>query len=210
MHATTESAGLADFRHVADAITTIVVRSMPYRLLGASPCVGWTRRDVLNHMVGGADLFAAAARGEASPFPDWSDMPDWLGSDPAGAYRQAADRALAAYSSPGVLAGAVMMPWGEMPAPFALAMLTSDHVAHSWDLTRGSGVVVCIDDAVIETALATACASISPEFRQAGFYRLEQTVFDGASPLERLAAFTGRTVDPIGGATRTAVMAITD
>jgi uncharacterized protein (TIGR03086 family) len=207
MHNTIESAELAHFEHVADAITIIVAKSLPYRLLGASPCVGWTRRDVLNHMVGGADLFAACARGQVSPLPDWSDMPDWLGSDPAGAYRQAADRALVAYSSPGVLAGTVTMPWGETPAPFALAMLTSDHVAHSWDLTRGCGVAVCIDDAVIANALATACASISPDFRQAGFYHLEQTVFDGASPLERLAAFTGRTVDPIGGTTRTAAMA---
>lgn len=193
---------LAQFRHVADAITTIVSQSMPYRLFGASPCAGWTRRDVLNHMVGGADLFAAPARGETVPFPDWSDMPDWLGHDPVGAYRDAADRAIAAYAAPGVLAGAVTMPWGETPAAVALNMLIADHVTHAWDLTRGSGVDVHIDDAVVEAALVTSCAVVSPEFRHAGFYQLEQTAPEGETPLERLAAFTGRTVDPAAYATR--------
>jgi len=36
---------------------------------------GWTGRDVLNHMVGGADWFAGPARGEEVAFPNWSAMP---------------------------------------------------------------------------------------------------------------------------------------
>ncbi len=180
------------FDQVADAVTAIAMRAMPYRLLGPSPCTGWSRRDVLNHMVGAAALFAAPARGEPTSFPDWSAMPDWLGSDPAVAYRDAADGVLAAYGAPGVLCGTVAMPWGEMPAPVALDMLTADHVTHVWDLTHGTDLAVELDDAIVEAALATSHSLVSPEFRAAGFYGAEQPAPSDAPALDRLAAFAGR------------------
>ena len=77
-----------------------------------------------------------------------------------------------------------------MPATIALDMLTADHVAHS----QASGVPVLIDDTVIGTALATSRAVVSPQFRQAGFYLPEHPAPDTATPIERLAAFTGRTI----------------
>jgi uncharacterized protein (TIGR03086 family) len=185
---------ITQFNQVADAVTSMITQAAPRALLGSSPCTGWTGRDVVNHMVGGADLFAGPARGETVPFPDWSQMPDWLGPDPAAAYRAAADRAIAAYDAPGVLDGTVTMPWGEMPATIALDMLTADHVAHAWDLSQASGVPVLIDDAAIDAALATSRAVVSPQFREAGFYRPEHPAPDAATPIERLAAFTGRAI----------------
>lgn len=179
--------------HVADVVTVPVTTSMPYGLLQPSPCAGWTGRDVVNHMVGGADLFTGAA-GEPVPFPDWSSMPDWLGTDPASANRDAANRAIAAFSAPGLLDGNVTMPWAEMPAAFALNMLVADHITHAWDLSRTTDLPLDIDEAAIEVALATCQASVSPEFRQAGFYGTEQTAPHDVTTLERLAAFTGRTL----------------
>ena len=68
-------------------------------------------------MIGGADLFAASARGEQQPFPDWSDMPDWVGNDPAASHSRAVSGVLAAFSGLGVLEGTVPMPWGTHPHP---------------------------------------------------------------------------------------------
>jgi uncharacterized protein (TIGR03086 family) len=106
---------ITQFARVADTVTAMTRTAGRDRLRGASPCAGWTGRDVLNHMVGGADLFAGPARGETVGFPDWSSMPDWLGDDPTSAYRAAANRTLAAYRAPGVLDGDATMPWGAMP-----------------------------------------------------------------------------------------------
>jgi uncharacterized protein (TIGR03086 family) len=182
------------FEGVSDSIAGAVAEATAAQLAAPSPCVGWSARDVLNHMIGGADLFAACARGEPQPFPDWSDMPDRVGHDPATSYRRAADGVVAAFSAPGVLEGTVPMPWGDTPAPFALNLIMADHVAHSWDLARATGLTIEIPAATADIALATTQASVTPEFRAAGLYAAEQPAPDSASTLNRLAAFTGRSL----------------
>ena len=190
----TTTTQIDQLRHVTAAVTALVERATADELVQASPCVGWTGRDVLNHMVGSADLFAGPARGEEVPFPDWSAMPNWLGTDPAGSYRAAADRAIAAYAAPGVLDANVVMPWGEMPAAITLNLLIADHVTHAWDLEQATGVPISIDEAVIEDALAISIAGVSQAFRDAGFYGPELTAPADASAVQRLAAFTGRRI----------------
>ncbi|MFN0025818.1 MAG: TIGR03086 family metal-binding protein [Acidimicrobiales bacterium] len=183
---------ITKLQNVVNVIADLVTRAGPDVLLNASPCAGWNGRDVLNHMVGAADLFAGPARGETMSFPDWSSMEDLLGNDPVTAYRNGVERVVAAYGAPGVLDGNVTMPWGEMPASFALNVLIADHVTHAWDLGRAAGVPVQIDDAVVDVALQTFRVSVVPELRAAGFYGPEQTEPPAATPLDRLAAFTGR------------------
>jgi uncharacterized protein (TIGR03086 family) len=179
------------FESVSDSIAVAVATATPAQLAAPSPCAGWTARDVLNHMIGSANLFAACARREQQPFPDWSHMPDWVGDNPADSYRRAAAGVITAFRATGALENAVPMPWGDTPAPFALALIMTDHATHAWDLTR-SGVAIEIDTAAADTALATAHASVSPEFRAAGLYASEKPASPDASTLDRLAAFSGR------------------
>ena len=86
------------------------------------------------------------------------------------------------------------MPWGEMPAAVTLNLLIADHVTHAWDLVQTTGVPMNIDDAVIEDALAISIAGVTKDFRDAGFYGPELTAPADASPVQRLAAFTGRRI----------------
>jgi hypothetical protein len=51
-----------------------------------------------------------------------------------------------------------------------------------------------IDESVIEEALATLTASVTPELRTAGFYAPECPVSPRASAAQKLAAFTGRSL----------------
>ena len=191
---TTTATELTMFERVSDSIAGAIAEATAARLAAPSPCVGWSARHVLNHMIGGADLFAACARGEQQPFPDWSDMPDWVGNDPAASYRRAAAGVLAAFSAPGVLEGTVPMPWGDTPAPFALNLIMADHATHAWDLTRATGLTIEIQADAADVAFATSQASVSPEFRAAGLYASEQPAPEGASTLDRLAAFSGRSL----------------
>ena len=190
----TTATELTMFEGVSDSIAGAIAQATAAQLAAPSPCVGWSARDVLNHMIGGADLFAVSARGEQQPFPDWSDMADWVGHDPAASYRRAAAGVLAAFSAPGVLEGTVPMPWGDTPAPFALNLIMADQVTHSWDLARATGLTIEVQAATAETALVTTQASVSPEFRAAGLYAAEQPAPEGASRLDRLAAFSGRSL----------------
>lgn len=182
------------FGDVSDSIAGTVAEATAGQLAAPSPCAGWSARDVLNHMIGGADLFAACARGEHRSFPDWSDMPDWVGSDPAASYRRAATGVLGAFGASGVFDRPVPMPWGDTPAPFALNLIMADHVTHAWDLMRATGLTIEIHTAAAECALSTTHASVTPEMRAGGLYAAEQSAPQGASTLDRLAAFSGRSL----------------
>ena len=70
----------------------------------------------------------------------------------------------------------------------------ADHAPHSWDLARATGLSIKIPAATAEVALATSQASVSPEFRAARRYVAEQPGPEGASTLDRLAAFSGRSL----------------
>ncbi len=190
----TTATELTMFEGVSDSVARAIAEATAAQLAAPSPCVGWRARDVLNHMIGGADLFAACAHGEQQPFPDWSDMPDWVGNDPAASYRRATAGVLAAFSASGVLEGTVPMPWGDTPAPFALKLIMADHATHAWDLTQATRLTIEIETTTAETALATTQASVTPEFRAAGLYAAEQPAPEGASTLDRLAAFSGRSL----------------
>ena len=119
-------------------------------------------------------------------------MPDWVGADPVASYRRCGVALTAAFGAPGVLDGALSMPWGDMPARFALNLIMDDHAAHAWDLARATGLEIEIRDDAAETALAIMRVAVSPEPRSAGFYGPEQAAPEDASSLDRLAAFTGR------------------
>lgn len=183
---------LTTFQGVSDSIAAAISQATPAQLAAPSPCAGWSARDVLNHMIGATDMFAACARGEQHPFPDWSAMPDWVGDDPAASYRRSAAALTGAFAAQGVLAGKVSMPWGDMPAAFAVNLIMADNAAHAWDLARATGLTIEIQAAAADTALTTLQASVSPEFRAAGFYGPEQAAPEDAATLDRVAAFTGR------------------
>ena len=183
---------LTMFENVVDPIAAAIGSATADQLGAPSPCAGWSARDVLNHMIGAADMFAACARGQQQPFPDWSSMPDWVGADPVAAYRRSAAALTAAFGGPRVLDGAVSMPWGGMPAQFALNLIMADHATHAWDLARATGLEIEIPDDAVETAMATMRVAVSPEMRAAGFYGSEQPAPEDASTFDRLAAFSGR------------------
>ena len=185
---------LVTFEGVSSSITSAISRATSAQLAASSPCAGWTARDVLNHMIGGADMFAACARGEQQALPDWSAMPDWVGDDAVASYRRAAAGLIAAFSAQGVLEGTVPMPWGDTPGAFALNLIMADHATHAWDLIKATGLSIDIEPTAADIALATMQASISPEFRAAGLYGSEQPVPADAPTFDRLAAFTGRSV----------------
>src|SRR4029453_355341 len=103
--------------------TTTVVNAVTDDQLGnPSPCEGWTVRDVINHVTGGATLFAISAEQGSVPDEVLGQLMagDNLGDDYKGAWAKAADRAMHAFGEPGVLEKIVKLPFGERPAGVGL------------------------------------------------------------------------------------------
>jgi uncharacterized protein (TIGR03086 family) len=160
-----------------------------------TPCSEWTVRDLINHLTGGATMFAVSA--EQGSVPD--DMlpqlmgGDCLGDDFRASFRTASDRAVAAFAAPGLMDKTLKLPFGEMPAPAALAIAAVDVATHTADLAKATNQAPG-DESMYEDALALAPSVVQPEFRMPGVFGAEQQAPAGAVASDRLLAFAGRTL----------------
>ncbi len=177
--------------------TTVVVNDVSDDQLGnPSPCEGWTVRDVINHITGGATMFAISAEQGSVSDEDLGRLMgggDNLGDDPQAAWATAAHRAMAAFEQPGVLEKVVTLPYGDMPGSVALNIAVFDVLTHAVDIARASGQTVQ-DTELLETALGVGREMIGPELRVPGLFGPEQPVGGTAPPEDRLLAFAGRKV----------------
>jgi len=175
--------------------TTRLVDSLgPDQLGNDTPCSEWTVRDVVNHITGGATLFAISA--EQGSVPD--DMVgrlmsgDNIGTDYKAAWATASNRAMSAFDGLD-LSKLVVLPFGEMPAGVALNIAVFDVTTHAVDLARATGQTIA-DPELLDTALDMGKQMIGPELRQPGLFDAEQSAPSGASADDKLLAFAGRRV----------------
>jgi uncharacterized protein (TIGR03086 family) len=140
-------------------------------------------------MVGVNLRFAAAASGEAPP----DASADLVGSDPAGAYRAAAGKSMAAWRAPGALDRTVKLAAGEMPGHAAVGVQAVDQLQHVWDLCKATGRPYPLDPALATTALEMSRQRIGPDRRGPGKpFGPEVPCAADAPAQDRLAAFLGR------------------
>src|SRR4029078_7774500 len=151
----------------------------------------WTVRDLINHVAGGATMFATAAETGAVPDDLTAKVMgggDMLGSEYTRAFRTASDRAVKAFDAPGLMDKTLVLPFGTMPAPVALAIAATDASAHTCDLAKATDQAPG-DEHLYEAALEVGKQIISDDFRTPGLFDAEQPCADGATASDRLLAF---------------------
>jgi uncharacterized protein (TIGR03086 family) len=186
---------VATLQRVIDETSRLVEGVEPDDLGKATPCTEWTVRDLLNHITGGATMFAMSAEQGSIPDDVLGQLlgGDNLGEDYRGAWKEASQRAMSAFGKPGILEKMVTLPFGEMPAGVAANIAIFDVTTHAADLAKATGQQVS-DDELLETALGMGRQIVSDDFRSAGFFAAEEKVPDDAPPADRLLAFAGRKV----------------
>lgn len=163
----------------------------PADLDAPTPCSDFAVRDVLGHMIGGATQFAAAFRGTPpTPVPDdVADLPDVV--ERAGA---ALGDLIAAIGAPGALDQTVAGPFGDMPGEAFARFVVLDGLVHGWDIATATGQAYAPSDRLVAEVDAFARQAIAPQMRDGDTFAAETTAPSGATPMEQLAAFTGRSV----------------
>ena len=108
----------------------------------ATPCTEWNVLDVMNHIIGGAEVLAGSLEGNipegvggVSPVSSYSGEEDV--SKLAEAYADESARVLTAANQPGAMEAAT--PGGMMTVPQFLIAMATDHIIHGWDLARATG-----------------------------------------------------------------------
>jgi uncharacterized protein (TIGR03086 family) len=187
---------VATMGRVIDESRRLVDGLTPDQLGNETLCTEWTVRDVLNHITGGATYFARVADEESVSEEELGKLlggGDNLGDDYRGAFKTAADSAIAAFGKAGVLDKIVKLPFGELPASAALNIAIFDVSTHNCDIARATGQPIKDTD-VLTTALQAGKNVVQPDMRVPGFFDAEQPCSDAAPADERLLAFAGRKV----------------
>ena len=182
-------------QRVVDTTTDLIGHTTNAQLANPTLCTEWTVKDLINHMVTGATMFAMSAESGSIPDDQMGKLmsADNVGSDPKAAWNTAATRALTAFEAPGVMEKMVKLPFGEMPAGVALNIAIFDVATHAVDLAKATGQSVT-DTELLEGALVIAQQMMGPQLRQPGIFADEQPCPDGAPVDDRLLAFAGRKI----------------
>ena len=148
-----------------------------------TPCAKFTVGGVLEHMIGGATMFAAAFRGVEPRQPDTTDVLAGFGPTLAGL----AD----AMHSAGALDRTIPAPFGEVPGATFARFVVLDGLVHGWDLATATGQPYEPPGALVAEVEAFARQAVEP-LRDGDTFAAAAEPPPSATPIQRLAAFTGR------------------
>jgi uncharacterized protein (TIGR03086 family) len=174
---------LTQLAQLGPLLAGIVGAITPDQLDRPTPCAEFTVRGVLEHMIGGATAFAAAYRGETPTEPDTSDV--------LAAFGPALNDLAAAISAPGALERTVTAPFGELPGDTFARFVVLDGLVHGWDLATATGQAYNPPDELVAEVDAFAHQTLDP-LRDGQTFGPAVDPPPDATPIERLAAYTGR------------------
>ena len=180
-----------DPRDQLDAIMPLLndlVGELDDRSLGAStPCASFDVRQVLEHMIGGATMFAAAFRGAVPAAAPTTD-------DVVATFRHAMAELQASLRAPGAMERTIAAPFGEVPGETFARFVALDGLVHGWDIATATGQTYDPPAEVVREADAFARQAIGEDMRDGDTFAAAKAAPAGAAPIAQLVAFTGRTV----------------
>ncbi|BBC31676.1 hypothetical protein SGFS_029700 [Streptomyces graminofaciens] len=119
-----------------------------------TPCVEWTVRDLVNHLVS-EQLWVPSLVRDGCMIEEVGGTfdGDLLGTDPAASWDTAARSAHDAFAAPGALHRIVHLSYGDTAATAYCAQMVTDLVVHAWDLARAIGADERLPGVLVEFAV---------------------------------------------------------
>jgi uncharacterized protein (TIGR03086 family) len=176
--------GVQQLDEIIPLLEGLVDGISPDELDNATPCAGFTVTGVLEHMIGGATAFAPAFRGE----PAAADSEDTTQER----WRRAMAELVGAVHAPGAQERTISTPFGEMPGSAFARYVAFDGLVHGWDLAVATGQRYTPPSDLVADVDDFARDLLKPEMRDGDTFDAETQAPPGATPLERLVAFSGR------------------
>jgi uncharacterized protein (TIGR03086 family) len=176
-----------------DQTGDIISRVRPDQASLPTPCRSWDVRTLVNHTVLDVQRFVVSVN-EGS----WEQRDeDVIGDDWIGAYREAADPLLKAWSREGMLDRTLHLTIGDVPAAWSLGLQVSDLVVHGWDIAQAIGAPIeDLDPELARSALDWGMENLKPQFRgdeaSGNTFGPEVLIASDAPLYDRLAAWFGR------------------
>lgn len=157
-----------------------------------TPCGSWDVRALVNHVVDEVGQFAAVTDGGERDHQGT----DLLGDDWTAAFDASAEALLKAWRRPGALDRTHRLPFGEVPAAWAIEQHLTEIAIHTWDIAKATGQPTDLDPEVGAVAMRWATENLLPQYRgdeaSGAHIGAEIPVPPDAPLYDRLAAFGGR------------------
>jgi uncharacterized protein (TIGR03086 family) len=179
-------------RRAGDLLADTVKRAHDDVLHRPTPCTEWDVRDLLHHIAWSnlwvAPLVDGAELAEVAPGLEG----DVLGEDPVGVTVRSIEESSDAFERAGDRM--VRLSRGPTPATEYCGERMNDLTVHTWDLARGIGIEVRLEDECMEAALEYF-RPFEAELRRQGAFGPDVDVQPGADLQTRYLAFFGRRAD---------------
>ena len=160
-----------------------------------TPCAQWDVLALVDHLVRGNRIVAAALTGSSPASPG---VTGGAGADDdesmLESYRKSCTALVEAFGRPEALDRMVEVPLGTVPGVVALHLRLVEALVHGWDLVQATGQPSPLRDDLAEQELRFtqgALGSVPPGRTP---FAPPQPVPDDAPTIERLAALLGRSV----------------
>ncbi|MFN2608560.1 MAG: TIGR03086 family metal-binding protein [Acidimicrobiales bacterium] len=179
-------------RRAFASTATVLGNVSPEQFANPTPCASWDVRALVNHIVGGPDVFAEAAETGVSPGRSGEDFTT---GDYRAVFRRGAERAVAAFAAEGAMEKPMKVPIGEVPGAMFVHIAAIDTFTHGWDLAKATGQATDLDPELASHLLAVARASLPDRLRGADGaapFGPEVEAGESSTAADNLAAFMGR------------------
>ena len=173
-------------------VCDLVDRIEPGQLDDPTPCERFDVHGVLEHMITLGGPFAYLFRGEEPPT---ATAPPVYGRVPAAEFRAVMTDLLDAIRSEGALDRKIPTGLGEMDGETFARLVAFDGLVHGWDLAAATAIPYRVDPEVAAAVTEFAQGAITDDLRDGDRFKARTEPPADASPIERLAAFSGRTVE---------------
>jgi len=187
---------IVDLGPAARQLSDLLVRIDDDQLGAPTPCGESTVGDLLDHVGGLAQAFAAAATKDFGPMTSTPPAPD--GARLSAGWRADIPDHLAAlaqaWADPATWEGMTQAGGVSLPGEVAGRIALNEIVLHAWDLARAIGQPYQQDPGSLEACLASLSAMYPPEDpeRRRGIFGPPVYVREDAPLVDRVVAFSGR------------------
>src|SRR5271155_4278427 len=183
------------FQKAVASTKSVLANVSPDQLDQSTPCASWQVRELVNHIVGGANWFADTV--ETGISPPLGNEADIAGGDINAEFEKAASRALAAFNAPGAMEKMLKLPDLGMEVPGAMMEIgaAQDTFIHGWDLAKATGQSTDLDPALAAQLLEASRVMVADAMRGdegVAAYGAIIEVPASAPMADQLAGFLGR------------------
>lgn len=184
---------LESYRRAQDLLDRVLAAVPDGQWDQPSACAEWSVRDVAGHVIWGQRQLRAWVTG--AEFADRTGAPgaphprELATDDPVATWRAARADALATLDEESLARTTTLVGLGEITIAAVLTLLTTDALAHAWDIGHALGIDVRFDEELIPGSFAWARQNA---VRRPGFFGPELTPPGEAGDQTRLLAFLGR------------------